>query len=298
MSDPRRPDTFHGILAPSWGDDQLLVHLLRDEAELQPTDRDRALLLHVADRIESLAALDATEPAETPLAPIRGTEGLCKWRLWSLGQEYECDLPADHDGDHGCGGEPWPNEPVCVRRPVSPSATPNASRTADDLDSGGANPSPVQATPPVMGDLSEPGNSGEKNVITGATPIAGEGEAAATARGADTKFPSPAATPAAEPTAYERPVGTANSGGPKLRVTRDLNERCPTGSLWRQMEVGADWRRMPGEDPTVLRVEGRTPVGRLVLRRMDGDHEFVWDERTLTRNYDPWHGGGTAEDAP
>ena len=65
-----------------------------------------------------LGEQEATPPE--PLAPIdrRGTEGLCKWRLWSLGREYECDLPADHDGGHESRGVPWPDEPTPASAPL------------------------------------------------------------------------------------------------------------------------------------------------------------------------------------
>lgn len=95
---------------------------LRDIEQWAAGDTNPAMQWVYERAHRALAALDATEPTET-LAPIRGTEGLCKWRLWSLGREYECDLPAEHDGDHECRGEPWPDEPVFVRRPV-PAATP------------------------------------------------------------------------------------------------------------------------------------------------------------------------------
>ena len=50
---------FHGVTAPAWADDSRLVEILREEANDERdwfgTPRDKALLLHAADRIEELA---------------------------------------------------------------------------------------------------------------------------------------------------------------------------------------------------------------------------------------------------
>lgn len=56
------------------------------------------------------------------------------------------------------------------------------------------------------------------------------------------------------------------------------------GSVWRKNLHGV-WRPTPN-DVHDVRVEAFTPLGRVVLRRLDCEHEFIFDVSTLTEAFD------------
>ena len=95
----RASERFHGVSAPAWADDSRLAEILRAEAadhrSWVDSDRDKALLLTAADRIEllnselasALHAIDDQELLQVEIFDLR--QALIEIGLTATGRAFE-----------------------------------------------------------------------------------------------------------------------------------------------------------------------------------------------------------------
>lgn len=76
---------------------------------------------------------------------------------------------------------------------------------------------------------------------------------------------------------------------PSSQVTTDAVTTPRIGSIWVKNPRGG-WTPLYDSEVHMVRVEQFTPTGRVVLRRLDSDHEFIFDVVTLKTAFDPVEG--------